>query len=77
MRKETNMDNQRGKLDINERQSAIENNSTDVLLTDNDSQVPNDSTGIQQVPCNLKGTVYNSGYQIIDLWTDISLTISK
>ena len=61
------MDNQRGKLDINERQSAIENNSTDVLLTDNDSQVPNDSTGIQQVPCNLKGTVYNSGYQIIDL----------
>lgn len=61
------MDNQRGKLDINERQSAIENNSADVLLTDNDSQVPNDSTGIQQVPCNLKGTVYNSGYQIIDL----------
>lgn len=77
MRKETNMDNQRGKLDINERQSAIENNSADVLPTDNDSQVPDDSTGIQQVPCNLKGTVYNSGYQIIDLWTDISLTISK
>lgn len=77
MRKETNMDNQRGKLDINERQSAIENNSADVLLTDNDSQVPDDSTGIQQVPCNVKGTVYNSGYQIIDLWTDISLTISK
>lgn len=61
------MDNQRGKLDINESQSAVENNSADVLPTDNDSQVPNDSTGIQQVPCNLKGTVYNSGYQIIDL----------
>ena len=61
------MDNQRGKLDINESQSAVENNSADVLLTDNDSQVPDDSTGIQQVPCNLEGTVYNSGYQIIDL----------
>lgn len=61
------MDNQRGKLDINESQSAVENNSADVLPTDNDSQVPDDSIGIQQVPCNLKGTVYNSGYQIIDL----------
>lgn len=71
------MDNQRGKLDINESQSAVENNSADVLPTDNDSQVPNDSTGIPQVSCNLKGTSYNSGYQIIDLWTDISLTISK
>ena len=61
------MDNQGGKLDVNESQSEVENNSADVLPTDNDSQVLDDSTGIQQVPCNLKGTVYNSGYQIIDL----------